>query len=148
MPHPMPNSIGTGGTRGTLCRGATKFGGTWPFGAQCAGFPLRGDQSPYFTARPFAWSVGRVGGAGELAAWVSAHGFPLTGCHSLVRGIRLALLRAGDVESNPGPNGGPCVGCWLTPAANTRALLWCWKGCGRECQRRETCSGLCRGCGG
>jgi hypothetical protein len=145
MPQPIPRSIGTGGTRGTLCCGATNFGGTWSFGAQCAVFPFRGDQSPSFTARPSAWSVGRAGGARGLAAWVSARGFPLTGCCSLVRGIWLALLRAGDVESDPGPDGGPCVGCGLTPAANTRVLLRCRKGCGRECDCKEACSGLHRG---
>jgi hypothetical protein len=82
---------------------------------------------------------------GLSAAWVSARGFLPTGCRSLVCGIWLALLRAGDLESNPGPDGGPCVGCGLTPAANTRALLWCREGCGRECHRKEACSGLRRG---
>jgi hypothetical protein len=76
---------------------------------------------------------------------VAGSEFPLTGCRSLVRGIRLALLRAGDVESNPEPDGGPCVGCGLTPAANTRVLLRCREGCGRQCHCREACSGLRRG---
>jgi hypothetical protein len=80
-----------------------------------------------------------------LAERISAHGFLFTGCRSLVRGIRLVLLRAGDVESNPEPDGGPCVGCGPTPAANIRALLWCRESCGRECHRREACSGLRRG---
>jgi hypothetical protein len=145
MPHPMPNTIGTGGTRGTLWRGATNFGGTWSFGAQHEGFPFKGDRSPSFMARPSTWSVGQAGRAGGLAAWVSARGFLPTRCRSLVRGIRLALFRAGDVESNPGPDGGPCVGCGLLPAANTRALLRCKEGCGRECHHKEACSGLRRG---
>jgi hypothetical protein len=98
MPHPMPNTSGTGGTRGTLWHGVTNLGGTWSFGAQRAGFPFRGDQSPSFTARPCAWFVGRAGRAGGLAAWVSAHGFLPTGCRSLVRGIRLVLLWAGDID--------------------------------------------------
>jgi hypothetical protein len=72
----MPRNIGTGGTRGMLWHGATSFGGTWSFGTQRAGFPFKGDQSPSFTACPSAWSVGRAGGAGGLAAWVSARGFP------------------------------------------------------------------------
>jgi hypothetical protein len=80
-----------------------------------------------------------------LAAWVSARGFLLTGSRSLVRGIRLALLQADDVESNPGPDGGPCGGCGLTPAANTRVLLRCREGCDKECHRREACSGLHKG---
>jgi hypothetical protein len=72
--------------------------------ALCKG---RGDRSSFFTARPSAWSVSQAGGAGGLAVRVSAHGFLLTGCRSLVRGIRLVLLRAGNVESNPAPDGGP-----------------------------------------
>ena len=80
-----------------------------------------------------------------MAAWVSARGFPPTGCRSLVRGIRLVLLRAGDVESNPGHDGGPCVSCGLTPAPGKRALLRCREGCGRVCHYREACSGLRRG---
>jgi hypothetical protein len=135
----MPNSIGMAATQGTLCHGAIKFGGTWPFGVQCGGFPFLGDRSSFFTARPSAWSVGQAGGAGGLAARVLAHGFLLTRCCSLVHGNRLALLRAGNIESNPGPDGGSCVGCGLMPAANTRALLRCREGCGRECHRREAC---------
>jgi hypothetical protein len=131
--------------QGTLCRGDTKSGGTWPFGVQRAGFPFRGYISSSTTARPSAWSVGRAGGEGGLAAWVSAHGFLPTGCRSLVRGIRLVLLRAGDVESNPGPDGGPCVGCGLTPAPGKSALLRCREGGGRECHYKEACSGLRRG---
>jgi hypothetical protein len=77
MPHPMPNTIGTSGTRGTLWRGATNFGGMWSFGAQRVGFPFRGDQSPSFMARPSAWSVGRAGGAGD---WL--HGSWLVGFSS------------------------------------------------------------------
>jgi hypothetical protein len=142
MPHPMPNYIGTGGMRGTLWRGATNLGGSWSFGTQRAGFPFRGDQSPSFTACPSAWSVGRAGGAEGLAAWVSARGFPPTGCRSLVHSIRLVLLRAGDVESNPGPDGGPCVSCGLMSAPGKRALLRCREGCGRVCHYKEACSGL------
>jgi hypothetical protein len=89
--------------------------------------------------------VGRPGRrSGGLAARASACRFLPTKCRSLVRGIRLVLLRAGNVESNPGPDGGPCVGCGLMPAANTRALLRCKEGCGRECYHREACSGLRR----
>jgi hypothetical protein len=77
-----------------------------------------------------------------LVPWVSARGFSPTGCRSLVRGIRLVLLRAGDVESNPGPDGGPCVRCGLTPAPGKRALLRCREGCGRVCHYKEACSGL------
>jgi hypothetical protein len=106
----MPNSIGMAGTRGTLRHGATKFGGMWPFGVQCVGLHFRGDQSSSFTARPSTWSVGWAERAGGLAAQVLARGFLLTGCRLLVHGIRLVLLQAGDVESNPGPDGGPCVG--------------------------------------
>jgi hypothetical protein len=109
------------------------------------GLPFLGDQSSFFTARPSAWSVGRAGRAGGLAARVSARGFLLTGCRLLDRGIRLALLWVSDVESNPGPDGGSCVSCGLTPAENTRALLRCREGCGRECHHREACSGLRRG---
>jgi hypothetical protein len=97
------------------------------------GIPLKRDRSSSTMARPSAWSVGRSGGAGGLAAWVSARGFLPTGCRSLVRCIRLVLLRAGDIESNPGPDGGPCVSCGLTPAPGKRALLQCMEGCGREC---------------
>jgi hypothetical protein len=61
MPHPMPNTIGTGGTRGTLCRGVTNLGGTWSFGTQCTGFPFRGDRSPSLTACPSVWGSGGGG---------------------------------------------------------------------------------------
>ena len=145
MPHPMPNTIGTGGTLGKLCCGVTNFGGTWSLGTQCTGFPFKGDRIPSLTACPSVWSAGRAGGVGGLAAWVSARGFPPTGCRSLVRGIRLVLLRAGDVESNPGPDGGACASCGLPSASDKSALLRCRDGCGRESHRKEACSGLRRG---
>jgi hypothetical protein len=109
------------------------------------GSPQFGDRMPLPTACRSAWSVGRAGGAGGLAAWVSARGFPTTGCRSLVRGIRLVLLRASDVESNPRPDGGPCVSCGLPSTSDKRALLRCREGCGRESHRKEACSGLRRG---
>jgi hypothetical protein len=142
MPHPMPNTNGMGGTRGTLWRGATNFGGTWSCGAQ---LPLQRGSKSLLYGPPLCLVCRPGARGGGLAAWVSAHGFLPTGCRSLVRGIRLVLLWAGDVESNPGHDGGPCVGCGLTPAADTRALLWCREGCGRECHRKEACSGLRRG---
>jgi hypothetical protein len=144
MLRPMPNTIGTGATRQTLHRGATIWllvvlrDPVW-------GSPQYGDRSLPLTACPSAWSVGRAGGVGGLAAWVLARGFPPTGCRSMVRGIWLVLLRAGDVESNPGPDGGPCVSCGLPSASDKRALLRCREGCGRESHRKEACSGLRRG---
>jgi hypothetical protein len=59
--------------------------------------------------------------------------------------MRSSVLRAGDVESNPGPDRGPCVVCGLMPAENARALLRCREGCGRECHYKKVCSGLGRG---
>jgi hypothetical protein len=135
----MPNSIGTAAPRGTLRYGTTKFGGTCPFGVQCGGLPFRGDRSSSFTARPSAWSFGRGIGYTGFGSWVSPHRL------LLVRSIRLVLLRPGNVESNPGPDGDLCVGCGLTPAANTRTLLRCREGCSRECHHREACSDLQRG---
>jgi hypothetical protein len=110
-----------------------------PSGSSVRASPSEGIEVPLLRPTPLpGLSAGREGR-------LSACGFPLTGCRSLVRGIRLALLRAGNVESNPGPDGGPCVGCGLTPSENIRALLRCREGCGRECHSREACSGLCRG---
>jgi hypothetical protein len=86
--------------------------------------------------------AGLSGGPG----WWGLHGFRLsgflrTGCCSLVCGVRLFFLWAGDVESNPGSDRGPCVACGQTPVENAR----CSEGCGRECHYKEACSGLQRG---
>jgi hypothetical protein len=89
--------------------------------------------------------AGLSGGLGWRGDWL--HGFQLvgflpTGCRSLVRGIGLVLLQAGDVKSSPGPDRGSCVVCKQTPAENARALLRCREGCGRESHYKEACSGL------
>jgi hypothetical protein len=141
VPLTTPSSIGKAATRRRLHCDATKFGCTCPSGGQCGGSPLFGDQTSSFSV----WPVSRAGVVGGLVAGFWLVGFLPTGYRSLVRGIWLVLLQAGDVESNPGPDRGPCVGCGLTPAENARALLWYREGCGRECHYREACYGLRRG---
>jgi hypothetical protein len=96
----------------------------------------------------FAALSGLSARRGVRGDWL--HGFRLveflpTGCSFLVHGIRLVLLRAGDVESNPGPDRGPCVVCGLKPVENAGELLRCRKGCGMESHYKEACSGLRRG---
>jgi hypothetical protein len=70
----MPNSIGMAATRGTLHRGATKFGGTWLFGVQCRGLPFLGDRSSSLTAAPLPGLLAGREGRGD---WV--HGLWLVG---------------------------------------------------------------------
>jgi hypothetical protein len=65
----------------------------------------------------------------------------------LLAGLRhpVSLTPGQQRRVQPWTRWGPCVDCGLTPTANTRALLWCREGCGRQCYRREACSGLRRG---
>jgi hypothetical protein len=109
---------------------------------QCGGFPLSGTKSLRIQFAALAGLQAGLGGQGDWLRGFWLMGFLPTGCRSLVCGIRLVLLRAGDVESNPGPDRGPCVICGLTPAENARVLLWCREGCGRESHYKEACSGL------
>lgn len=57
--------------------------------------------------------------------------------------LRLLLLRAGDVERNPGPATRACSTCSTTVRANSSPLV-CSRVCGRVCHKQESCSGLTR----
>jgi hypothetical protein len=117
-----------------LCRGTTKIGCACPSVGQC-GVSLFWGPNLFFFSMPL-WlpcPVGQGGGGVWLHGFL-AHGVFLIACCLLVRGIQLVLLRVGDVESNLGPDRGPCVICGQTPTENARALLRCREGCGRESQ--------------
>jgi hypothetical protein len=83
----------------------------------------------------------------HMVLWDPVYGLPLQRrSKSLSYGPPLCLVyQTYVVESNPGPDGGPCVSCGLTPAPGKRALLRCREGCGRECHYKEACSGRRRG---
>jgi hypothetical protein len=128
----IPNSIGKTATRCLLHR-VSLCRPVWG---------IEGHQSQHATL------AGLSGGPGWWGDWLHGFrlvGFLLTRCRLLARGIWLVLFQAGDLESNSGPDRGPCVVCGQTPAENARALLWCTEGCGRESHYKEACSGLQRG---
>jgi hypothetical protein len=141
----MPNTTATAATRKKLHCGTTTIGSEFPSVGQCGSLPFL--RIKFFLIQ-YAALAGLSGGWGWQGGWLHRFwlvGFLPTGCRSLVHGIRLVLLRAGNVESNPGPDRGPCVVCGKTPAENAKVLLRCREGCGRKSHNKEACSGPQRG---
>ena len=55
----------------------------------------------------------------------------------------IILLRAGDVERNPGPKTTPCTSCGATIRRDS-GLTCSFRDCDRRCHKQQKCSGISR----